>query len=544
MKEVAIKLSGPAGAGMMQAGEILSRALNRAGFYSLMYPEYPSRIRGGDNQVEVVFSSEKWLAPTSKIDLLLAFGKELFEKHKKELKEGSEGWGFEAGDWGLGEIAEEIGNSLVANMAGLGFIWFVLGFDLKVLLEEIRKEFGENGEILKLNLKAAEKGFEKGKEWGKRMEVEFQKIEGRIDNYSGNEALVEGALKAGVGFVAVYPMTPVNSILSLAVANREKGKIQVFYPEDEIAGIMAGLGASLAGKKVLVATSGGGFSLMVEGLGMAGMAEIPLVIVLGQRTGPSTGMATFTSQADLKFVIGAGQGEFPRIVLTPGEAEECLFLGEKAFSLAEKYQVPVILLTDKYLAEGRFSLESNLQKGGIEEPVGEELESGEYRRYRLTESGISPRKILGEGVFWTNSYEHDEFGLTTEDQEIRVKMMEKRMRKLADLKGGIEIKEGKRGWKKGVTLVGWGSTKQGLLSFCQKHEDFNLIHFWRVWPFPKEAEEILRKTGKIVVVEGNYSGQMAEIIEGRILKKVERVTKDDGRPFYKEELEEKIERIR
>jgi len=554
MKNFAIKLSGPAGAGMMQAGEILSKALNRLDFYTLMYPEYPSRIRGGDNNVLVVFSSEKYIAPVEKIDLLLAFGKENFRRHEEEVepafaeassdakaladKSAGKG-GYEGKEIGLARIAEELGNPLVANTAGLGFIFAVLGFELKVLEEQIKEEFKEKEGILKLNLEAARRGWELGQ--GKGEAASLGKVRGigkNILNYSGNEALVEGILGADCGFAAIYPMTPINSILTMLA----KSKIQLFRPEDEIAGIMAAIGASYAGKRAMVATSGGGFSLMIEGMGMAGTAEIPIVIIVGQRTGPSTGMATFSSQADLNFAIFGGHGEFPRIVLSPGDLKEAYFLGAEAFNLAEHYQVPVILLTDKYLAESRFSAdegELKVSPASAEATAGKQVSQvpEHYKRYRFTESGISPRAFPGQTAFLTNSYEHDEYGFSSDDAENRKKMMKKRMRKLSGLEGGYG-RYGENGAK--TTLVGWGSTKEIILDFLKDHKEFNYLHIWRPWPFPKEAEEILKKSKRIVCVEGNFSGQMADMIERLIFRKVERILKDDGRPFFKGELREKI----
>ena len=491
---------------MMQAGETLSKALNRLGFYTLMYPEYPSRIRGGDNHVLVVFSSEKYLAPVEKINLLLTFGRENYRKHENEGDEGFEG--YEGEEIGLKEIAKELGNPLVANTAGLGFIFKVLGFELKVLEEQIREEFKGKEEILKLNLEAAEKGYEISKRQSKRQSETKGKD---IINMSGNEALVEGILEGGCGFASIYPMTPINSILTMLA----KSKVTLFRPEDEIAGMMAALGASYAGKRAMVATSGGGFSLMVEGLGMAGMAEIPIVCIVGQRTGPSTGMATFSSQADLNFVTSAGQGEFPRIVLAPGDIQECYRLGSEAFSLAEKYRVPVILLTDKYLSESRFSTDNM----GI----------FEYKQFLRT--------LPGQAVVRANSYEHDEEGFSCDDSENRNKMMEKRMGKLVELSGGFEGFEGNEGWEKGMTLVGWGSTKEIILDFLKDHKEFSFVHIWRPWPFPKEAVEILKKASRIVVIEGNYSGQLADLIEKNIFRKVGRILKDNGRPFTKQEIE-------
>ncbi len=266
------------------------------------------------------------------------------------------------------------------------------------------------------------------------------------------------------------------------------------------------------------------------------------MVVLGQRGGPSTGMPTWAGQGDLNLAVFAGQGEFPRIVLAPGDLGECRRLGKKAFEWAEKYQVPVILLTDKYLAETRFTEEKREEVGDEENKIEKNLkEKGNYQRYALTETGISPRLNLGEAVFLTNSYEHDEAGFTSEDRENRERMMEKRMRKLVGLEGGVEF-EGEEG--KGRTiLVGWGSTKGIIGNFWQKHQDLSFLHFWRVWPFPEEAKRILEEAGRVIVIEENWSGQLAGLIEREILREVERITKDNGRPFFKEELERRLEKI-
>ena len=379
-----LKISGPAGTGIMRAGETFSKALNRLGFYTLVYPEYPSQIRGGDNNLQIVFSSEPVNSPNEKIDLLLAFNSECLKNHRGEVKKAGR-------TYELGELGIKVETELVKNSATLGFLWKILGFDLKVLEEQLREDFKEE-KIFKLNLSAARSGFSKGKDVGLRIwkGVENRELGRRkgIINLTGNEALVRGILVGQCGFAAIYPMTPINAVLT----ELSKSIVTVFRPEDEVAGILAAIGASYAGKRAMVATSGGGFSLMTEGLGMAGIAEIPLVIVLGQRAGPSTGMATYSSQADLNFAIYAGQGEFPRIILAPGDLQELYRFGAEAFNLAEEYQVPVILMTDKYLAESRFSA----NEGELKEIKVLKVSSGvknpeDYKRYQLTKSGISPR---------------------------------------------------------------------------------------------------------------------------------------------------------
>jgi len=548
----AIKISGPAGTGIMQAGETFSKALNRLGFYTLVYPEYPSQIRGGDNNIQIVFSSQPVNSPQEKIDLLFAFNDTCLKNHQKEVKKGGLVFNFSQ----LGITIEE---ELVKNSASLGFIWSVLGFDLKVLQKQLEEDFGGKQSLLKSNLDACQKGSHSCPRVS--FKIDLPKKSSAIANLTGNEALTKGLLQAKCDFAAIYPMTPINAVLT----ELSKSKITVFRPEDEIAGVLSAIGASYAGSRAMVATSGGGFALMVEGLGMAGIAEIPLVIVLGQRTGPSTGMATYSSQADLNFALHAGQGEFPRIVLTPGDLPELYRLGAEAFNLAEIYQVPVILMTDKFLAESRFSeIEENLKKVKIrpnQSSFALRASEGhlEYKRYGITPSGISPRAVPGQVTFLTNSYEHDEYGFSTDDAETRKKMMEKRMGKLENLRGGFEVfgppssfdsfdytqdKSAQDFGRGKTTLVSWGSTKGILLDFIKGNPEYNLIHFWRAEPFPKEAIPILKKAKKVICVEGNYSGQMANVIKTETEIETERILKDDGRPFYLEEIESQMLKLK
>lgn len=507
----AIKISGQAGTGIMQAGETLSKALNRAGYFTLVYPEYPSRIRGGDNNVQIVFASEKVYCVPQKSDVLMVLSKENIKLHQNNVADRKNI--FDAETLGLRQIARQLGKEILINSAAIGYLWKVLGFPICDLEEQLKIDF-QNEKIFYLNLKAVEAGYLKGKD---AFGLSGNKISAKWVNFNGNEALTAGLLAGGVEFAAIYPMTPINSILTALVNEK---KVVLFRPEDEIAGIISAIGASYAGKKSMVATSGGGFSLMSEGLGLAGMAEIPLVVILGQRTGPSSGMATYSSQADLNFAINAGHGEFPRIILTPGDLPELYRLGIESFYLAERYRTPVILMTDKYLAESRFtSLSSELEEKAV----------------RAKES--EKRRLPGQGdIVLANSYEHDEFGLTDDGSRNRKLMMAKRMGKLNKLSGGYSFYQ--KNTKKGKTLlVGWGSTKGFLREAVEKYPDkFDQVHFWRVWPFPRESEKIMRQYGKILAVENNYSGQLAGLIERELQVTVNRFTKDDGRPFFSEEL--------
>jgi len=406
-KEVlAVKIAGPAGYGVMEAGRILGQALASVGAYALVYPEYPSRIRGGDNVSLVTFSfTKKRFSPLSSLAILVTFSQESFSLHKEEVEKD----GVTVADkefaasaekalvLPLTEIAQKVvGNSLARNTVALGFIWGIFAFPLSALEKEIEKAFADKGKVvIRGNRKAAREGYRLAKEkglWGKEKMAMGKKTADSL--YSGNEAIAQGIMDAQCGYAAIYPMTPINSILTILAAHQEKTGMIIFRPEDEIAGINSAVGASFAGKRSLVATSGGGFCLMNEGFGMAGATETPLVVIEGMRAGPSSGMATWSSQEDLLFVINAANGEFPRFVFAPGDPQEAYDLTLKAFGLAEKYQTPAVVLTDKYLSESAWV--TSLKRGKIASLRGYQNWPKNYRRYEDTKSGISPRAFPGE----------------------------------------------------------------------------------------------------------------------------------------------------
>lgn len=275
---------------------------------------------------------------------------------------------------------------------------------------------------------------------------------------------------------------------------------------------------------------------MNEAIGFSAMAEVPMVIILGQRTGPSSGIATYSSQADLDFAIFSGNGEAQKIVLTPGDLGDAKLLTQEAFNLADQYQVPVLVLTDKYLSESRFSTDQSLyQKIKVRVNRGKKYikSSAPYKRYKNLKDGVSPRALPGETVFETNSYEHDEAGRSTDDAATRVMMNEKRFRKLVNLKGGFEI----FGKKNSSNLViGWGSTKTAILEYLSDRETFKFIHISRAWPFPTGLKKELVKAKRIIVIENNSTGQMAKLIKRETGFESKSLLKDDGRPFFKEEL--------
>lgn len=480
MTEFNWKISGAAGEGIKVSGLILAQTAFRQGYYVHGYTEYPSLIRGGLNTFQVAASTKPIFSQKSKFDLEIS----LTDK------------------------------TLVApkNIYALGLSCAKLGLKLTLLLDVIKENFAKKSpEIIELNLTAAESGY-------KSVKAPITSIELPIDPkrqlLNGNEAIVLGAINGGLEFYSAYPMTPVTAILHLLAAKSKTEKIIVHHAEDEIGVINMAIGAGYSGKRAMVATSGGGFCLMTEGIGLSAVAEIPLVIVLGMRPGPATGMPTWSGQGDLLFSINASQDEFPRIILTPGDTNEAFTLTALAQNLAEKYRLPVIILTDKNLSESYYTGEFLPEKKSI-------------IRYPF-----EPKFV--------NSYEHDEAGFSTEDSQERIKQVNNRLAKSAKILADPDLPQPQLFGPEDVktTLISWGSTKGPISEAIKDLPQVNHLHFSCVWPFPREAFLKLIKSGnKLICVENNSTGQLAKLIaqETGILIN-NKLLKYDGRPFYPEEI--------
>jgi len=361
------------------------------------------------------------------------------------------------------------------------------------------------------------------------------------------------AIAAGCKFYCAYPMTPSSTILHYLAAKSEKSQMVVKHAEDEISVINMALGASWAGVRSMTGTSGGGYALMVEAVSLAGITEMPIVIAMGQRPGPATGMPTWTEQGDLLFILHSGHGEFPKIILAPGDMEETYRLTLEAFNLADIYQTPVFILVDKYLQEGHQSVEEfRIKNLELKINRGKLLSDKDlqnitnYKRYQITDDGISPRALPGmkNVLHQVNSYEHLEDGHTTEEENERTKQVDKRNRKTTTFlaqDAKLPVLYGKK--EAALTIIAWGSMKGPILQAMQGNEDkFNLLHFTYLWPMPSEpVTKILKDCRKTLLVENNSTGQL-----GQLLKMVtgigidNRLLKYSGRPFYPEEILEKI----
>ncbi len=548
MPDINWKIAGAAGEGIKVAGLMLSKTALRQGYFVNGYIEYPSLIRGGHNTYQALISSQNRPAPKIKLDLLIALNSDGIKLHHQEITDKTVI--LSNTELYPDEKALHLPMSgMMKNTTALGASCFFLNLDLNILNQILAETFNRTGEaIVAENIAAAKAGFDfaASNYTAKRFaKLETANTQDQIF-LSGNEALGLGAVAGGLKFYSAYPMTPTSALLHYLAKNEEKFNLVVRHGEDEIGVINMALGAAYAGVKAMVGTSGGGFSLMVEGLGLSGVSETPIVINLGMRPGPATGMPTWTGQGDLLFAINASQDEFPRIVLTPGDLDEAFTTGRLSQALAQKYQLPVIIITDKHSAE---DYATTLKFAANWEVKPEELAQTESRdnqetfaRYAASQTGVSPRTLPAPtgGVHLANSYEHDPLGYATEDGIVRKNQVDKRFKKIKAIMADPDrLKPQLIGPDKAkLTLVSWGSNKTTILQALKELPEVNFIHFPWVWPFPAaEFLQLCANSQKVVTVEGNSQGQLNRLIRqetGMAIK--DQLLKYDGRPIFPEEI--------
>jgi len=547
------------------SGAGFSKALTRGGLYVFGLPDYYSRIRGGHNFYSIRIARQPLYSHAEPVHLVLALDLETVRRHVGSIVPGG-GIVYDSkeelpdelrrADVGffpipLTRLAEETGGrDVMRNTLALGAAAGLIGFDPAYIESVIRDNFGRKGDaVVDANLRVAQAGVEAAEPFKADFAFRMLAVPDAPPRMilNGNDAFALGALAGGCRFVSAYPMTPGSPVLHWFAAHAEKYGVVTKHAEDEIAAINMAIGANFVGARAMTATSGGGFALMSEALGLAGMNEVPLVLVEAQRGGPSTGLPTRTEQSDLLFVLHASQGEFPRLVLAPGTIEECFEVGWRSFNLAEKYQTPVIVLSDELLAASLRTVEVDavdLHKVVIDRGkllTNQELDAleGEYKRHRFVEDGISPRAVPGHpnAVYATASDEHDEFGHICEDQENRVKMMQKRMTKLETARQDIEPPTRYGPEEAPTVLIGWGSTYGVLREVVDRlGGEARLVHFCDLWPFPADAAEALQG-GRLVVVENNYTGQFKQLLQSETCIQVDQViSRYDGRPFSPEDV--------
>lgn len=567
INRMTIRIGGAAGDGVESSGVGFCKALARGGLHIFGLPDYYSRIRGGHNFYSIRVSDRSLYSHAEPVHILLALTEETIPRHKDKLATGgiiiydsNEVSPQTEDDLHLvglpfSDIAKEhAGITLARNTVAFSIAAGITGFDLAPLESVIRDNFAPKGQtVVDGNLKAAQAGYREGQKLAADFPFKIETIPDAPSRMvvNGTQAFSLGALAGGCRFVSAYPMTPGSPVLHWMAAHASQYGVVIKHTEDEIAAINMAIGAAHVGARALVPTSGGGFSLMVEALGLAGMTETPLVIYNAQRPGPSTGLPTRQEQGDLLFMLHASQGEFPRFLLAPGSHEECFTAGWQAFNLAEKYQVPALVLSDHYLVASIRTLEPNafdfnaveLDRGELLSTAELDVLEDEYLRYRITDSGISPRAVPGhpKAVYVAAGNEHDEYGAITEEPEMRTTQVEKRQRKLVSMAKEISgpVRYGPD--KAETTFVCWGSSYGPLretvdLLNAKRAGRANFLHFVDLWPFPTEAATAaLESARRLISVECNATAQLATLIRSQTGIAMDgTILKYDGRAFTPE----------
>ena len=560
--DYSIKIGGEAGQGIQTIGGTLAQVFSRAGYHVFTHQDYESRIRGGHNFYQIRFSENTVSASREKIDILIAMDAESIMFHEKELSEDGiilyDSKSLKQKhdhehflDVPFVDLAvAHGGDKIMANTVAVGAVLGMLGTPIDILAGILRDTFKKKGEdVITANVKSAHAGHDFARHECKRCSFAAGTLKEPNMLISGIESIALGAIASGCRFYAAYPMTPSTGIMNYLAGKEKEYGIVVEQAEDEIAAINMALGASFAGVRAMTGTSGGGFALMVEGLSLAGITETPLVIALGQRPGPATGLPTRTEQGELLFALYAGHGEFPRVIFAPGTPEQAFFLTNKAFHLSEQYQIPVFILFDQYLADTQWTFHGFDVNRLILTDFrlrGDALKkSTEYRRYALTDTGISPLGVPGESahLIVTDSDEHSEAGHIIEDAATRIKMVEKRLsRKMPLIKKemgdpffyGHESPE--------IVITGWGSTYGVLkeaVDVLSKDRKIAMVHFSEVYPLPASEEylSLLHHAKQTICIEHNATGQFARLLRTETgFSFTGSVNRYDGRPFLTEEL--------
>lgn len=594
MHRFCLKITGESGGGLLSTGEIIMNAFKDLGFYIVADREYPSLIKGGHACFSINISTEPVYSLTERVDIMLSIDKQSLEAYFKDLRGGGTLiYGYER-PLGVKDIIEEAGrrkvkvvhqmareiadnaggNVLMTNVVLVGMFWKVLGLPFEYIENAVREKFKNKPKILEIDLKCVKAGYESCE---KILDIELPRglasaREKKI-LMDGNKALALGAIHAGCRFYVAYPMSPSSTILTHFAETAKETGVLVKQGEDEITVVNMALGAMFMGTRALCATSGGGYDLMTETVSLAGMIETPLVVILAQRPGPATGLPTWTAQTDLNLAMYSSHGEFPRVVLAVSDPADCFELIQHAFNLAEKYQTVVLVLTEKVIAEsdvtikpfkqGRVKIERGLVSGGdLKKLVNED-------RFRVTDSGLSKRWIVGssDAYYFGNSDEHWEDGSLTEEADQCEKMYAKRMRKMELITKAVP--EPKiYGVTNGadISFIGWGSCKNVMLDiirlYAEKKVKVNYLHYSYVYPFKmRAAQEFFRKNKNVNLIEGNYQGQLGNIVEAAVseansygngrnkgsVKGIgngfqfkKRLLKYNGRPFFTDDVEKFI----
>ena len=556
--DITIKIGGEAGQGIQTVGMLLAQACREAGLYCMAINDFESRIRGGHNFFQIRISDRHVRAPDNRVHLLVgldtvtltAHGDEVVDKGLVLIDSDKENNGDKVIAVPITRLAEEAGGAIMANTVAAAACLSLLGAPRDFCHNVIKKQFaGKSDDILFKNQAAADAGYQAVESKTFPYQLKWSNGDPKGTVITGDQAAGLGVLAADCRFAAFYPMSPSTSINMFLASHASDLPLVVEQVEDEIAAITMAVGASFAGVRAMTATSGGGFCLMTEALGLAAMTETPLVVINCQRPGPATGLPTRTGQGDLHFVIRASQDEFPRFVFAPDSPETLFSLTKKAFHLAEKYQVPAIVLADQYILDSLYTIEKDFPIPETVDRFIEENAGPNYKRFQLTDTGISPRALpcRGEGLVLVTANEHDESGHITESVKHRMSMVDKRAAKRSAMLPEISTPAVSHSDAE-THLVAWGSTAGAVeeaVSLLRKDgHNIGHVHFTDLWPFPAEAVTSALKTRQWFVIEQNETGQLAQLIRQETgLAASGQVLKYDGRPFYVHELYDRVKTI-
>jgi len=566
MSEISIVIGGSAGQGIKTIKYILTRVFKFSGINVFSTKEYESRVRGGINSTEILVSSNTVNTHVDKIDLLLVLKEGVIDHLKNRIGDNTLVLGEKENisdseksqlnnfyNIPIKKLAQDVGKKIYSNSIVVGVICGLFNLDDEIVKNIIQKKFSSKGEqVINKNIEATQAGQEEGLKLKKKNKIEYEiPPDESVTNdilLNGTEAVALGAMNGGCNFVSFYPMSPATGVATFFSKNSDELEIVVEQMEDEIGAVNMAIGGWYAGARAMVTTSGGGLALMNEGLSLAGVTESPMVFHIGQRPGPGTGLPTRMGQEDLLFSLFGGHGEFPRIILAPGDLKEGYELGRKAFELADKYQVPVFILTDQYYLDSDYNI-SELPFSD-KQPNDHIVKSEKgYQRYKLTEDGISPRAIPGngEGTVEVDSDEHGQNGHVTENFDTRTKMVDKRLKKAEKIKEEYIQPEiyGDDNYK--TLLIGWGSTKNAILAALSELDTNKLgyLHLKQLAPLDEYITDRITEAQRTITIENNATAQLAKILAMETEKNIDdNILKYNGLPFSKEELIEEITKIK
>ncbi len=571
MSEISVRVGGQAGDGIASIGESVARGFSRLGFHVFGLNAYQSVIRGGHVWYQARASSGRPNSPGDQTDIVYALDRATVDIHAPAIREGGvvvfdpEKFSLEGVSLPAGVSKLEVptlamarkytSQSILQNAGGIGAVSYLAGIPLDLLHQVLRDSFGKKaGDVVDWNVGASSEGYQFASEHAKPSPHVLPKQGEPKLLLTGNQAIALGAAAAGCKFLSQYPMTPASSIMHWMAAHATQVGVVVKQAEDELAAINMAIGASFGGVRAMTATSGGGFSLMVEALGMAGMTETPLVVVESQRAGPSTGLPTKTEQGDLNLMLGAGQGEFPRAILAPADPTEAYRAMIDAFRLAEEWQTPILVASDLHLSENHMTADRSELNLDVPVPslYAVEPNGHEYKRYAYTASGVSPRAIPGQpGLqFVAGSDEHDERGHLISDVRAgipvwiseRQRMMDKRMHKMDGLIRAVPAPFFEGPADAPLTFVAWGSTvgavRDAMEILAAQGRPTNLLRFPAVYPLdPVAVRAAFAKARRTLLVEANYSGQFGRLLRAETgIELSDRLLKYDGEPFFPHEI--------